>query len=162
MQRAVRVAAEAGCSPIVVVVGDQQERIDEELRNTPAQVTLNANWQRGVGTSLRCGLGQLSDGDAVVVLACDQPLVDAALIRMLIARSETSGKAIVACSYAETLGIPALFDRSCFAALRELPDESGAKPLIEADLSRVARVEFEGAALDIDTPADMARLHDLA
>lgn len=161
VQRAIRVATDAGCAPIVAVVGDQRERIEANLRQTSAQIVHNADWERGVGGSIRCGLGQLLKLDAVVVMACDQPLVDAALIRALIAESETSAKPIVTCSYAQTLGIPALFDRSCFEALRELPDDSGAKPLIEADLSRVARVEFEAAALDIDTPADAARLQTL-
>jgi len=158
VQRAVRVASEGGCTAIVVVVGGERERIAADLDGTAAQIVYNPDWEHGVGTSIRCGLAHLSSLEAVVVMACDQPLVDADLIRALISQQEVSEKPIVASSYAQTLGIPALFDRSCFDALRRLPDDSGAKGLIQTDLSQVACVEFEPAAIDIDTPEDAAQL----
>ena len=55
-------------------------------------------------------------------------------------------------------GVPALFDRVCFGALLSLPDDSGAKRLVEADLTRVAWIAFPEGAIDIDTPADLGRL----
>jgi CTP:molybdopterin cytidylyltransferase MocA len=58
-------------------------------------------------------------------------------------------------------GVPALFDRVCFEELLTLPDDSGAKPLIEADLTRVAWIEFPQGAIDIDTPADLERLRTI-
>jgi molybdenum cofactor cytidylyltransferase len=96
--------------------------------------------------------------EAVVLVACDQPFVDARTIAALLAEQATSGKAIVASSYANTLGIPALFGRSCFEALLALPDDSGAKALIESRPDDVAQIEFEQGAIDIDTPADFQRL----
>lgn len=157
VRRSVRAASEGGCAPIVVVVGDDAERIEADLRGTSARLVENAAWRLGVGTSIRRGLEHLLQLDAVVLLACDQPFVDAAVIEALIAEARTSGKAIVASSYAQTLGIPALFDRSCFSSLLALANDSGAKALIEADPGRVARIPFERGALDIDTPADFAR-----
>lgn len=161
VRRAVRVATEGGCAPVAVVTGEEHERLAEELSETSARLIHNAEWQLGVGSSIRCGLELLLALDAVIVMACDQPLVNADVIKALIGQGESSGKPIVACSYAQTLGIPALFDRSCFEGLRALPDDSGAKRLLEADLSRVARVEFEGGAIDVDTPEDWARLRSL-
>ena len=95
---------------------------------------------------------------AVVLLACDQPFVDAGTVAMLIKKQEASGKPIVASAYADTLGIPALFDRSCFESLLALPDDSGAKALIESSLHDVAQVEFKEGAIDVDTPADFERI----
>jgi molybdenum cofactor cytidylyltransferase len=92
------------------------------------------------------------------LLACDQPFVDARTISALMTMREDSGKPIVASRYANTLGVPALFDRSCFAALLALPDDSGAKMLIESRGRDVAAIEFEQGAIDIDTPADFERL----
>ena len=54
--------------------------------------------------------------------------------------------------------IPALFDRACFEALLALPDESGAKALIESRPDQVAAVQFDKGAIDIDTPGDFERL----
>ncbi|MCA1659304.1 MAG: nucleotidyltransferase family protein [Verrucomicrobiaceae bacterium] len=122
----------------------------------------NPDWRRGMGTSICCGLQHLiastPELNAAVVMACDQPFVDARVVGALMAEQERSGKAIVASNYANTLGIPALFDRSCFEALLGLPDDSGAKALIESRRDDVASIEFEKGAIDIDTPADFERL----
>jgi len=42
--------------------------------------------------------------------------------------------------------------------LLALPDDSGAKALIESRGADVAEIPFEQGAIDIDTPADFERL----
>ncbi len=95
---------------------------------------------------------------AVLLLACDQPLVETDTIIALIAEQDKTGKPIVASRYANTLGVPALFDGSCFPALLALADKAGAKSLIEGRGDEVATIPFEGGGLDIDTPEDFFRL----
>ena len=162
VRRSVRIATEAGIASIAVVAGESIDAIQDEVRETAATVVENRGWQLGLGTSIRCGLRHLCasvpDLEAVVIIACDQPFVEASTIAALIEERKQSGKPIVASSYAGTLGIPALFDRSCFEALLALPDDSGAKALIESRPDEVAQIEFEQGAIDIDTPADFERL----
>ncbi|MDB6147252.1 MAG: hypothetical protein JWO45_916, partial [Spartobacteria bacterium] len=69
-----------------------------------------------------------------------------------------TGKTIVASAYAGTLGVPALFARSCFAELLELPDTSGAKSIITSNPNRVAEIPIEAAQTDVDTASDYDRL----
>jgi molybdenum cofactor cytidylyltransferase len=173
VRRAVRAAAEAGCAPVIVVVGAMSGTIRSEFTiresriassrtagdGAGATVVENAKWQNGIGTSIRRGLEEL-DGSvqAVVLIACDQPFVDASVIAELIATHQKTGKPMIASSYAKTLGVPALFDRSCLAALLALPDDSGAKTLITARPNDVAAVAFEQGTIDIDTPEDFERL----
>jgi molybdenum cofactor cytidylyltransferase len=160
--RAVRAATDACDAGVAVVAGDTRALIEAELRESAATVVENPEWRRGLGTSIRYGLRHLiastPELNAALVMACDQPFVDARVVGALLAEQERSGKAIVASSYANTLGIPALFDRSCFEALLALPDDSGAKALIESRRNDVAHLEFEQGAIDIDTPADFERL----
>lgn len=162
VRRAVRAATEACGAGVVVVAGDVRALLEAELRESAATVVENPEWRRGLGTSIRCGLRHLiastPELDAVVLLACDQPFVEASTIAALVAEQKKSGKAIVASSYANTLGIPALFDHSCFAELLALSDGSGAKALIESQPDRVGQIDFEQGAIDIDTPADFGRL----
>jgi molybdenum cofactor cytidylyltransferase len=162
VRRSVRVATEAGIASVAVVAGESIDAIKDEIRETSAAVVENRDWQRGLGTSIRCGLRHLRasvpDLEAVVIIACDQPFVEASIIAALFAEQKRSGKPIVASSYAGTLGIPALFHRSRFEALLALPDDSGAKALIESRPDEVAEVNFEQGAIDIDTPADFERL----
>jgi molybdenum cofactor cytidylyltransferase len=171
--RAVRAAAAAGCEPILVVVGENREAIklavdirDSRIssfsgleRAARPTIVENGEWQRGVGTSIRRGLEQLPNFiEAAVLLTCDQPYLDASIVRQLIAAFAETGKPIVASRYADTLGIPALFHRSCFAALLALPDDSGAKSLIASRPNDIADIPFEKGAIDIDTPADFQRV----
>jgi molybdenum cofactor cytidylyltransferase len=162
VRRAVRAATEAGCARVVVVVGDLHTEIENDLRESSATIVPNADWQRGLGTTIRCGLRHLlasvPDLDAVAIAACDQPFVESSTIAALIAERDRTGKPIVASSYADTLGIPALFDHTCFDLLLALPDESGAKAIIESRRDDVASIEFAEGAIDIDTPADFERL----
>lgn len=160
VRRAVTAAAEGGCAPIIVVVGNLRSQIEAELVGKAAMIVNNDDWPRGVGTSIRAGVKSLRKEavNAVVLMACDQPFLRGAVVRALIDQHRDSGKAIVASSYAGTLGIPALFDSSCFDALLALPDHSGAKPIIESRVAEVAAVAFEGGAIDIDTPADLRAL----
>lgn len=160
VRRAVKAAADALCEPVIVVVGEAGEAIREDLSGCSAVIVENLEWRRGLGTSIRCGLRKCVDSiDAVALLTCDQPRVDGTIVTRLVAAYRKEGKPIVASSYANTLGVPALFDRSCFDALLSLPDDAGAKSLIEGRLDDVGSVPFPEGAVDIDTPEDFQRLN---
>jgi molybdenum cofactor cytidylyltransferase len=121
-------ASAANCSPIVVVIGGNEVQARAESELTDAVGVKNEHWKHGIGTSIRTGVQHLIDTgasvDAIVILVCDQPFVDAALIKQLIALHAKTRKAIVASGYADTLGVPAIFDRSCFSELLALADSS--------------------------------------
>ena len=122
----------------------------------------NHQWSRGIGSSIRSGIEGLinssPDVDASVLLVCDQPAVDARVIERLIALHETTGKTIVASSYADTLGVPALFTRSVFEELLSLSDKAGAKSIVLQSRERVASLSFPEGQTDIDTWEDWEKL----
>ncbi|CAN5579238.1 nucleotidyltransferase family protein [soil metagenome] len=155
VRRTANAAIEAGCDPIVVVVGAEREKVATALRDLTATIVPNDNWPRGVGTSIRAGVARLQESDAVILLVCDQPKVEADLLRQLVARQQETGQPMIASSYAGTLGVPALFTRACYGRLLALDDETGAKALLLARPAEVASVPFEAGALDIDTPEDL-------
>jgi molybdenum cofactor cytidylyltransferase len=132
--------------------------IARELKQTSATLVENENWCRGIGTSIRRGVQSLIDNasnlESIVVLVCDQPFVDARVIKGLIELRQKTNKSIVASAYSGTLGVPALFDRSCFGELLALSDDTGAKSIILRNRERVAEFPFPEGAIDIDTVAD--------
>jgi len=157
LQWVVDAAIGANCRPIAVVLGSSMEQVSAEL-NGPITFVQNRIWQRGIGTSIRAGVQHLIEsGDdiaAIILLACDQPFVDAQVIDQIIALREKTEKPIVASSYAGTLGVPALLDRSCFNELLELSDDHGAKTILLSDRDRVAEFPFAKGEIDIDTAED--------
>jgi molybdenum cofactor cytidylyltransferase len=157
----VAATVEAGCAPVVVVVGEDAAQITLELNGLAASIAMHPQWSIGLGSSIGVGVKHVIDSaaepDAAILLACDQPFVSAATLRQLIQLRLTSGKPIVASAYAATLGIPALFDRSCFPDLLQLKGDSGAKGIILSRQHDVAPFYFPAAAIDIDTAADYQR-----
>ena len=164
VRRIVAAANEAECAPIVVVVGRDAAKISSELAGLPVSVAVHRNWPNGLGSSIAAGVrhvvGVAPNLNAAILLTCDQPFVNASVLRQLIQLYLKNGKPIVASAYADTLGIPALFDRSCFGDLLQLTGDSGAKGIIRARRHDVTPFNFPAAAIDIDTAVDYEKLRD--
>ncbi len=164
LRHAAQTAAKAGCGPVAVVIGggapDRQLRF--ELSDLGVEIIENARWKDGMSTSIRAGLDALERAatppEAVLIMTCDQPHVTAALLKQMAAAFGATHPPAVACEYAGTVGVPALFARSLFGELRALEHDHGAKRILERHQSAVTRIPFEPAAVDIDTPEDVRRL----
>jgi CTP:molybdopterin cytidylyltransferase MocA len=152
LERAVRVARDAGCSPVVVVLGASATLIRAQSGLDDAVIVVNREWAKGMGSSIPVGVGVLRDVDGCVVMTCDMPAVTAEHLIGLMA----SG-VVTASSYAGRRGVPAYFSVADFPSLMELHGDVGAK-----DLLRSARcVELSGGELDVDTENDLARAREL-
>jgi molybdenum cofactor cytidylyltransferase len=165
VRRIVTAAKDAGCAPVVVVVGASAAQIAPVLAGLPVSIIEHPNWSNGLGSSIAVGVMHAAsitpDLDAAILLACDQPFVNAVMLRQLIQMHLENKKPIVASAYAETLGVPALFDRSCFGDLLQLTGDSGAKGIILARRNDVTPFDFPAAAVDIDTAADYEKLNQI-
>jgi molybdenum cofactor cytidylyltransferase len=162
VRRVVTAANDAGCAPIVVVVGAEAAQVTSVLAGLSVSIAEHPNWPNGLGSSIAAGaehaVNITADLDAIILLTCDQPFVNAAALRQLIQLHLETGKPIVASAYAETFGVPALFDRSCFADLSQLTGDSGAKAIIFRRRHDVEPYDFPAAAIDIDAAADYEKL----
>lgn len=163
LERAMRMAREAGTSPILVVLGAHFAPICARIDFQDAIPVLNEEWQHGISTSIHSGLRELDvrapDSRCALLMTCDQPRLTAAHLRALIAAFQAqSASSIAASSYAGALGTPAIFPRSLFPQLLALRDDKGARALIAAASLKVVTVPFAGGETDIDEPADLDQL----
>jgi len=165
VRRIVTAAKDAGCAPVVVVVGASAAQIAPVLAGLPVSIIEHPNWSNGLGSSIALGVMHAAsitpDLDAAILLTCDQPFVNAVMLRQLIQIHLENKKPIVASAYADTLGVPALFDRSCFGDLLQLTGDSGAKGIILARRNDVTPFDFPAAAVDIDTATDYEKLNQI-
>jgi len=149
-------------APITVVLGAHAAPIRAELADCPVAITENSDWRSGLGSSLRAGLQALLAAqpatEAVIFLVCDQPLISARHLNALLTEHERTGRPIVASEYGDTLGVPALFARALFPALLALAGSEGARQVIQDHRDQAIGIPFADGAVDIDTPADYARL----
>lgn len=162
VRRTVRLVIEAGCSPVIVVLGAYAEKIKPELNDLVAVIVENAQWTEGMGSSICCGIASLQANrpEKVLISVCDQPELSAELLVALIAAQ--SGDWLVAASqYNGALGVPAVFCSSLFPQLQALTGDRGARALIAEFADRVNPVDFPGGGFDVDTAKDAIRLSHL-
>jgi len=132
VERSVRLAREAGAGPVSVVLGYRAEAIRCALqrgRVSPGRtITVrNPHWRDGMGRSLACGVRAL-DRRARAVLVClaDQPLLETGDLARLVQVWRASPRSVVASRYDGKPGVPAIFPRSHFAALKPCPGTGAA------------------------------------
>lgn len=136
-----RLRAAQSVGEIVVVSGAYE--IETDIRTVAC-----AEWERGMGASLRCGLGVLDAEAAIVVLADGPNLSPQAVDRVVEAWAE-SGAELVAATYGGDRSHPVVIARSLW---NEIPDE-GARSLP----ALLVPCDDLGPPGDVDRPGDLAR-----
>lgn len=158
LERSIRIAREAGCKPVVVVLGANEEIISSRCALDDAVVVFNFEWEDGMASSIRAGLaaveasvveGRQPTSPGVLLMTCDQPAITAAHLRALMA----SGT-LTASYYEGRRGVPAYFPAFSMPSLFQLTGDCGARSLLHS----ADAIDLPGGELDIDTPADLALL----
>ena len=160
LQHIIGEAKSANLEPVICVTGYQSELITKSITGMGVSIIYNQLWRDGMGTGIAAGIKQLllSDVDSVILAVSDQPHVSSDLFSSMLALKDQSGKRIVACSYAGTLGTPVLFDRDYFNQLKSLSGNQGAKNIVKLNIPDVCPIEFEKGRIDIDTKEDYENL----
>jgi CTP:molybdopterin cytidylyltransferase MocA len=156
LERAVRVAREAGCSPVVVVVGAYYAQVLANSVLGDVVPVINDKWQEGMASSIRLGVGTLEfvakDAEGALLMTCDQPAVTVKHLSRLMQRAEVRSS-----RYAGKNGVPAFFPKKYFDSLMELKGDAGAREL----LATARCEELENGELDVDTFEDLEKARDL-
>ena len=156
LERAVRVAREAGCLPVVVVVGAEYGQVLGNSVLGDTVTVINDRWEEGMASSIRLGVRALEfaarDAEGVLLMTCDQPAVTVKHLDRLMMRAEVKGS-----RYAGKNGVPAFFPKKYFDKLMKLKGDAGAREL----LAEARYVELENGELDVDTVEDLNRAREL-
>jgi molybdenum cofactor cytidylyltransferase len=152
LDRSVRIAREAGCSPVVVVLGANYAHVLDKSLLTGAEPVINGEWAEGMGSSIRLGIQTLKtvaeEVEGVVLMTCDQPAVTSEHLHLIAARDE-----LKASRYTGRNGIPVYFPATYFGRLAKLRGDVGARDLlIDARFE-----ELPDGELDVDTHEDLER-----
>jgi len=153
VERAVRVARDAGFTPVIAVLRDNE--LIDMVQKQGALALLNRKSYEGMASSIHCGVAaaQRLNASGVVVMTCDQPGVSADHLRALIADAAV----ITGSGYAGRVGVPAYFPAASFASLLALDGDTGARELLRGAKS----IANEALNLDIDTEEDFLRAQAL-
>ena len=148
--------------PIVAVLGNQGDAVDDALGKLPVERVRNPEFADGLSTSLKRGIAALpSDLDGVLVCLGDMPLISGRhLDRLIAAFNPLEGRAIVVPTRRGKRGNPVLWSKKFLPEMAALAGDVGAKHLIGEHAEVVAEVEMDDDAIlvDIDTPEALAAL----
>ncbi|WP_374086416.1 NTP transferase domain-containing protein [Methylomicrobium lacus] len=159
LERAIGSAREVLPGRVSVVLGAEAESIRAAVDLNPVETLQNPDWQDGLASSIRLGIEALpASAEAVLILLCDQPLIDSAHLAALLDAWRSEPGRIIASQYDLSCGVPALFPAVYFDRLKTLTGDKGAKPLLQEFDAHVIKIPCARAELDIDTQSDFERL----
>lgn len=161
LQRSVDEALSLNAAEVVVILGSNHAMISEETILNGTTVLVNHRWQTGMASSIQAGIGHFHANNKIesaLLMLCDQPHVDQVLLKELVKKQQNSDCTIVASSYGNTLGVPAVFSREMFPALLSLQGQEGARKLIASNKETLKSVPFQKGYVDIDTSSDYSDL----
>ncbi|NRT13547.1 NTP transferase domain-containing protein [Flavobacterium sp. 14A] len=148
-----------------VVVGARANEILENTDLKTFSAVSNEDWQEGMASSIRAGLNycltEYQHLEHIIVLLADQPFVTSELIEGLITKHFDLESDASFCEYNKVVGVPAIFSKKNFSALKGLSADQGAKKLLKDTNFEYQTVKFDQGFIDVDTAEDVLRLKQL-
>ncbi|WP_258358484.1 selenium cofactor biosynthesis protein YqeC [Moorella sulfitireducens (nom. illeg.)] len=154
--RVAAVARAAMPGDVVVVLGNEADRVAVALEGLAVNIAFNPAYRHGLSTSLQAGLAALGpECQAALFVLADQPGVTPGVITRLCGAYLQERKKIVVPVYRGRRGNPVLIDRAFWPEIMASQGDVGAREIIRAHPEEVLAVEVDcpGVVQDIDTPA---------
>jgi len=159
--RLIDYCSELALEEIICVTGYLHDELKAEINNPAIRLVPNENHRQGLLSSLQVGVSSMNNEDAcdgILVMLTDQPLIPLSHYQRLMEEANWVVHSIVATAYNDTYGAPAIFMRSHFTELLDLPEGASPKSLIQKNLETTQLVYCQEAGRDIDTDVDYKRL----
>lgn len=147
------------CGRIIAVVRDSDAEVQDLLRSVGAKIVINPDADRGMGSSIACGVSASRDSDGWCIIPADMPRVLPATT-LRIVNALNSGAALVAPYYQHRRGHPVGFNKDFLSALIELDGDTGARTIVERYQDRLVALVTDdpGVLLDADIEQDLSML----
>ncbi|MCO7225817.1 NTP transferase domain-containing protein [Pleionea sp. CnH1-48] len=140
---------------VSVVTGASAENIADALQELPVKLIHNTRWQEGMGSSIVTGVSADTGSSGMLLMLCDQPLISDDHYVALVQCFNENPQSIIASSYKQVIGVPAIFPARLFTSLQGLSGATGARKIIQENLDSQISIDCPQAAIDIDVEADV-------
>jgi molybdenum cofactor cytidylyltransferase len=161
LDRLIRLFSEVAIPPIVVL-GPQAAQIQSGLqRGAQAAFVVNPDPERGMLSSLQCGLQAVPpEAEAVMFTPVDHPNLERSTLEKLIGNFKTARAPVIVPEFQGEHGHPVLIARALMAELLALPATAQASDVIHRyrNQTRYISVDDPAVITDIDNRAAYAEL----
>jgi molybdenum cofactor cytidylyltransferase len=153
IRRSVKAFIVEGIHKVIVVIGHNHQKIEQELEGLAVNLINNPHYKEGMSTSVKAAMPFLEGADVLLFHLGDKPFITSHSITGILNKYMVSKPRIIAPLYDGKTGHPVLIDA---ALLREeigmLCGDSGLREVIEKYRRDVVFIEGnEGNLLDLDT-----------
>ena len=163
----VKVVCASDASQVLIVIGHEAEQIRLELNNLPLRFVHNPNYRKGMTTSIKSGIKEVSqNSDGFLICLADMPFINTSEINKLIhayVKNRIRGKGLIVVPvFKRQRGNPVLFSIEFRNDILEHKKESGCKEVIMKNSDSVMEIEMddENMFLDVDTMEDYQSVSD--
>jgi len=142
---------------IIVVLGSEKDKIRNKISDYPVIITENQEYQKGMLSSIQCGLGALPDDtDAIMILLGDQPMVTGPVIDQLADTYRHTDKGILIAVHKGKRGHPIIINTKYKTDIKQLGSENSMHDFTKKFAPEILEVETGTTEIlrDIDTPED--------
>jgi molybdenum cofactor cytidylyltransferase len=158
VHRMTRIAMDTAPDRLLVVCGGYVEEVMVAVRDLPAELLINTNWQEGLGTSLRVAASALArHAGPTLIVACDQPALDISHLQSLLHLAHNAPSRCAATAHGERIGIPVVVSAAVLRTAHSLRGDHGLGEVLNAfprdGLAMMAAPELQD---DLDTEDDVA------
>jgi molybdenum cofactor cytidylyltransferase len=146
---------------VFVVLGHRPEDLRPIIAAHAAEAVLNPDYEEGMTSSFKAGLGRVST-DAAFLCLGDQAVLDPVLMDKMIDAMETNSEALIVSPVHEgRRGHPVLFRKAIFTEIMGLGRGKTLKDVVEGHGGHHLEVEGDiWCTLDMDTPEDYMRIRE--
>lgn len=162
IENAIEASMAAGLSPIIVVLGNESDKIRDVISRfgSSIKIAINNQWQSGQSVSMRVAIPFIANSQSTLFLLTDKPQISPELIRSLIQKHIETKSDIVAPFVGDKRANPVLFSNKLYAELANLTGDQGGRQIFNKH--KIERLDWkdERILLDVDTPEDYKKLKE--
>ena len=155
---AIEQAQASHADEVICVLGANAQRIEASIKNYQLKIIYNPNYKKGLSSSIVKGISELQNKDALLIMLADQPNVTTDYLNKLLENHVRYPLKIIASTYGDSIGVPALFPEKYYPELLKFKGDKGAKKFLKKHSSEVVKIAAVNLA-DIDTPIDYQKLN---
>ncbi|MBR0518379.1 nucleotidyltransferase family protein [bacterium] len=129
---------------IIVVLGREKEKLQNIFKKYDVKTVYNENYINGIGTSVACGVKNLSkNSNACMMALADMPKISLETISKLINFYKTNQENIIIPTLNDKRGNPTIFPSRFYIELQKLNADKGGSIVIKNNPKFVKEIEVE-------------------
>ena len=159
IERTIQRIVDSGIEEVIVVLGNDSEKIRDKIQKLSVQILLNENFQRGMTSSIQKGV-QSAHGKGYMICLGDMVAIEPGEYKKIqgafLEKYSTDPECIGVPSFGNKRGNPVIFSDHYREEILSHGDPEGCRGIVQSHSSHLFKIEMETnhILIDIDTPGD--------